>query len=130
MADAMRMVTSLLLLYFFLLPCLTNGSVALASTILSGKGPWCVARAEATREALQANIDYVCGFVGGACGAIQEGESCYSTDIVRQASYPMNAYFYYYGPTEMNCDFNGTGIIITFDPSHGNCVYPSRNMLD
>ncbi|KAG6491969.1 hypothetical protein ZIOFF_046915 [Zingiber officinale] len=61
----------------------------------------------------------------GACGAIQEGASCYTTDIVRRASYPMNAYFYMYGHKDINCYFNGTGRIVHDDPGYGNCVYPS-----
>ncbi|KAG6488851.1 hypothetical protein ZIOFF_050105 [Zingiber officinale] len=92
---------------------------------MSGKGPWCVANPNAQTEVLQANIDYVCGIVIGACGAIQEGASCYTTDIVRRASYPMNAYFYMYGHKDINCYFNGTGRIVHDDPGYGNCVYPS-----
>ncbi|XP_042409884.1 glucan endo-1,3-beta-glucosidase 13-like [Zingiber officinale] len=99
---------------------------ALAATISSGRGPWCVAKPEAPREALQANIEYVCGGAIGDCSAIQEGASCYSTDIVRQASYAMNSFYYAKGGhRSINCFFNETGTKVRDDPSYGNCVYPS-----
>ncbi|KAG6489000.1 hypothetical protein ZIOFF_050258 [Zingiber officinale] len=100
--------------------------VALAATISSGRGPWCVAKPEAPREVLQANIEYVCGGAIGDCSAIQEGASCYSTDIVRQASYAMNSFYYAKGGhRSINCFFNETGTKVRDDPSYGNCVYPS-----
>ncbi|XP_042409883.1 major pollen allergen Ole e 10-like [Zingiber officinale] len=101
-------------------------AAALAATISSGRGPWCVAKPEAPREVLQANIEYVCGGAIGDCSAIQEGASCYSTDIVRQASYAMNSFYYAKGGhRSINCFFNETGTKVRDDPSYGNCVYPS-----
>ncbi|KAG6491968.1 hypothetical protein ZIOFF_046914 [Zingiber officinale] len=83
---------------------------------MAGKGPWCVAKPQITREALQANIDYVCGFAGWVCDKIQKGAPCYSTSIIRQASYAMNAYFFVFGPKGIDCDFNGTARIVHVDP--------------
>ncbi|KAG6492121.1 hypothetical protein ZIOFF_047071 [Zingiber officinale] len=103
-----------------------KSQAALAATISSGRGPWCVAKPEAPREVLQANIEYVCGGAIGDCSAIQEGASCYSTDIVRQASYAMNSFYYAKGGhRSINCFFNETGTKVRDDPSYGNCVYPS-----
>lgn len=78
---------------------------------------WCVPRSEASDEALQRNIDYVCS-VGVDCGPIQYGGPCFSPDTVRShASYSMNLYYRTFGMFDFDCDFNHTGLITTVDPS-------------
>ncbi|KAG6491962.1 hypothetical protein ZIOFF_046908 [Zingiber officinale] len=69
----------------------------------------------ATTEKLQANIQYACSIAD--CSVIQVGGPCYSTDIFRQASYAMNAYYNVVGHAEFNCYFNGTGAFILKDAS-------------
>ncbi|XP_042415001.1 glucan endo-1,3-beta-glucosidase 7-like [Zingiber officinale] len=141
MADTMRKKTSLLLLSFFLLQCLTNtssisnsvynhtpsGSVTLAVTISSGRGPWCLPLQGLTSEELQANIQEACRRPGRAdCSPIQKGGPCYLPDtLFGHASYAMNAYYYANGKKENNCYFNATATFIWKDPSYENCVYPS-----
>lgn len=81
---------------------------------------WCVPRVDASEEALQANIDFVCG-LGLDCKPIQEGGPCFEPDDVRShASFGMNAYFQTYGQHDYNCDFRGTGYITPVDPSKSN----------
>lgn len=85
----------------------------------SGGGQqWCVAKAGATRQALQSNIDYACNQAGVDCGAIQAGGSCFKPDTVEShAAYAMNAYFQAAGRHDFNCDFGQTGTITADDPS-------------
>ncbi|TYJ97403.1 glucan endo-1,3-beta-glucosidase [Cucumis melo var. makuwa] len=85
---------------------------------------WCVPKTDASDEALQKNIDYVCSS-GVDCGPIQEGGACYDPNTVRShASYAMNAYFQTAGRHDFNCDFNHTAILTFTDPSYEACSYP------
>ncbi|XP_038895705.1 glucan endo-1,3-beta-glucosidase isoform X2 [Benincasa hispida] len=85
---------------------------------------WCVPKTDASDEALQKNIDYVCSS-GVDCGPIQEGGACYDPNTVRShASYAMNAYFQTAGRHDFNCDFNHTAILTSTDPSYETCSYP------
>lgn len=84
---------------------------------------WCVAKGDASAEALQANIDYACSN-GVDCRAIQLGGSCFLPNTLHShASYAMNAYYQSHGRSDFNCDFSKTGIIATSDPSSGGCKY-------
>lgn len=83
----------------------------------SAETKWCVPRSNSSDAALQKNIDYVCSN-GVDCKPIQEGGPCFQPNTVRShAAYVMNAYFQDHGPQDINCDFNGTGIVTTTDPS-------------
>lgn len=78
---------------------------------------WCVAKANASDEALQGNIDYVCSS-GIECGPIKEGGACYNPNDVRShASFAMNAYYQASGRHDFDCNFNNTGVLTTTDPS-------------
>lgn len=84
---------------------------------------FCVAKAEASDAALQANIDYVCS-KGADCKPIQAGGACFDPNSVRaHAQFIMNSYYQTNGRNAFNCDFSGTGVITTNDPSYGNCKY-------
>ncbi|CAI9092402.1 OLC1v1027630C1 [Oldenlandia corymbosa var. corymbosa] len=85
---------------------------------------WCVPRAGATDAALQNNINYVCS-QGLDCRPIQQGGTCFNPNTVRShAAYLMNLWFQTKGTTLQNCDFSGTGDIVTDrDPSYGACKY-------
>ncbi|KAL0542510.1 hypothetical protein IC582_022624 [Cucumis melo] len=92
------------------------------STVSESKR-WCVPKTEASVEALQRNIDYVCG-LGLDCGPIQENGPCYAPNTVRgHAAYVMNAYFQATEGKEFDCDFDQTGALTTVDPSYGKCRY-------
>ncbi|KAK1265725.1 Glucan endo-1,3-beta-glucosidase [Acorus gramineus] len=91
----------------------------------SGGKKWCVARGDAGADVLQSNIDYACGH-GADCAGIQAGGACYQPDtLLAHASYAMNAYYQASGRNDFDCDFAGTGIITTADPSYGVCEYRS-----
>ncbi|KAM5556373.1 glucan endo-1,3-beta-glucosidase-like [Rosa sericea] len=89
---------------------------------VAGGKKWCVAKPGASPQALQANIDYVCG-KGVDCKPIQAGGVCFSNDLAGRASYLMNAYYHANGLHDFNCDFSGSGQITTLNPSRGKCTY-------
>ncbi|KAM2202499.1 hypothetical protein ACFX1R_002208 [Malus domestica] len=87
----------------------------------SGK-KWCVAKPGATDQALQSNIDYICG-TGVDCKSVQPGGACFDNNVRARASYLMNTYYQANGLHDFNCDFSGSGQITTTDPSRGSCKY-------
>ncbi|CAL9098211.1 unnamed protein product, partial [Musa textilis] len=85
---------------------------------------WCVARADASAAALQANIDYACGSGGANCKPIQDGGACfYPNTLLSHASYAMNAYYQAAGLHDFNCDFGHTGVLTSADPSEYSCPF-------
>ncbi|KAF5743447.1 O-Glycosyl hydrolases family 17 protein [Tripterygium wilfordii] len=88
-----------------------------------GLTKWCLPRTGADMEALQRNIDYVCG-LGMDCGAIKEGGECFLPNTVpAHAAYAMNVYYQASGKNDYDCDFEETGAITNVDPSYGMCKY-------
>ena len=82
----------------------------------SGGGKWCVAKAGADATTLQNNINYACGFVD--CKPIQSGGGCFDPNNVQShASFVMNAYYQANGRHDYDCDFKGTGMVTSSDPS-------------
>ncbi|KAJ0733817.1 putative glucan endo-1,3-beta-D-glucosidase [Helianthus annuus] len=54
---------------------------------------WCVVRSEASREALQAALDYACG-TGDDCGSLQLFGLCFLPNTIQaHASYAFNRYY-------------------------------------
>ncbi|EEF29526.1 Glucan endo-1,3-beta-glucosidase precursor, putative [Ricinus communis] len=100
-----------------------KGPTAPAPSSSQGK-KWCVPKSDASEDALQKNIDYVCS-TGVDCRAIQAGGPCFDPNTVRShASYAMNAYYQTFGRQDYNCDFNHTGRLTNSDPSYEACSYP------
>ncbi|PNT70656.1 PLASMODESMATA CALLOSE-BINDING PROTEIN 2 isoform X2 [Brachypodium distachyon] len=91
-------------------------------------GSWCVANPSAGAAVLQVALDYACGPQGGAdCSAIQPGGGCAIPDTVRDhASYAFNSY-YQKNPVQTSCDFAGSAILTTTDPSTSSCKYPATS---
>ncbi|KAL0412862.1 UNVERIFIED_CONTAM: Glucan endo-1,3-beta-glucosidase 1 [Sesamum radiatum] len=84
---------------------------------------WCVARSGVPETALQAALDYACGFGGADCSAIQEGASCYNPNSLQyHASYAFNSYFQR-NPLQTSCDFGGSAAITNVNPSTGSCIF-------
>lgn len=80
------------------------------------QGKWCVASPWASDEQLQANIDFACGKID--CSIVKSGGACFDPNTVKNcASVAMNLYYQQTGEADMSCDFNGTGNIVTNDPS-------------
>ncbi|KZV34861.1 hypothetical protein F511_00763 [Dorcoceras hygrometricum] len=91
----------------------------------SAAATWCVARSDASDQALQTALDYACG--GGAdCAPLQSSGLCYLPNTVQaHASYAFNSYYQRKGGAPGSCSFAGTASIAQTDPSYGSCVYPS-----
>ncbi|KAG4130986.1 hypothetical protein ERO13_D09G180300v2 [Gossypium hirsutum] len=89
----------------------------------SSKGKqWCLPKTGADDNALQRNIDYVCG-LGLDCGPIQQHGACFLPNTVRaHAAFAMNLYYQSTG-NDSDCGFDQTGAITNVDPSYGKCQY-------
>ncbi|KAI3465916.1 hypothetical protein Pfo_022579 [Paulownia fortunei] len=93
----------------------------------SSTGSWCVASQSVSQTALQVALDYACGYGGADCSAIQPGGSCFSPITVRDhASYAFNSY-YQKNPIPTSCNFGGSAVTTSTDPSYGTCQYPSTS---
>ncbi|KAJ8773996.1 hypothetical protein K2173_009427 [Erythroxylum novogranatense] len=89
------------------------------------EGNWCVARSDATNQALQTALDYACAS-GADCTPIQSNGLCFLPNTLQaHASYSFNSYFQRKAMSPGSCDFSGTAIVARTDPSYGSCVYPS-----
>ncbi|KAJ3686303.1 hypothetical protein LUZ61_015467 [Rhynchospora tenuis] len=90
---------------------------------------WCVAKNNAQDDVLQAAIDWACGPGGADCKPIQQGGSCFDPDDIQShASYAFNDYFIKNGGAEAACNFSGTAALISLNPGHGSCQFPSRSV--
>uniref|UniRef100_A0A7C8ZG48 DNA-directed RNA polymerase n=1 Tax=Opuntia streptacantha TaxID=393608 RepID=A0A7C8ZG48_OPUST len=89
------------------------------------EGMWCVARSDASEEALQRGLDYACA-AGADCVPIQENGMCYLPNTLQaHASYAFNSYYQRSNMAPASCDFSGIATLAKTDPSYGSCVYPA-----
>ncbi|XP_057415907.1 PLASMODESMATA CALLOSE-BINDING PROTEIN 1-like [Lotus japonicus] len=95
--------------------------------IVCGQGAtWCVARSDASNDALQTALDYACGVGGADCFPLQPDQLCFLPNTIQaHASYAFNSFYQRKTRAPGSCDFSGTATIATTDPSYGSCVYPS-----
>ncbi|KAJ4727897.1 Glucan endo-1,3-beta-glucosidase [Melia azedarach] len=92
----------------------------------NGEVTWCIAKPSTEDERLNLNIDYSCRQSGVDCKPIQPGGSCFSPNsAISHASFAMNLFYKSAGKNYWNCHFNGTGLIVTQNPSVGTCNYPA-----
>ncbi|KAG9456394.1 hypothetical protein H6P81_000902 [Aristolochia fimbriata] len=90
----------------------------------TGVGFFCVANSNATSDALLTGLNWACGAGNANCSAIQEGQPCYDPNTVdNHASYAYNDYYHRTVATGGTCDFGGTGMITSNDPSYGSCIF-------
>ncbi|XP_038887352.1 major pollen allergen Ole e 10-like isoform X2 [Benincasa hispida] len=93
----------------------------------SSGASWCIASQSASQKALQIALDYACGYGGTDCSAIQAGQSCYNPNTIHDhASYAFNSY-YQKNPVPNSCNFGGTAVITSTDPSTMACQYTSTS---
>lgn len=89
----------------------------------SGQSLWCVAKPTVPNPVLQHAMDYACG-AGADCKSIQPNGLCYSPDtMVAHASFAFNSYWQKNKNIGGTCDFGGTGMLITMDPSYERCHF-------
>ncbi|WVZ23348.1 hypothetical protein V8G54_001892 [Vigna mungo] len=104
--------------------------VGVQNVVGQGTASWCVARSDASNDALQTALDYACG-AGADCLPLQAEGLCFLPNTIQaHASYAFNSYYQRRARAPGSCDFAGTATIATSDPSYGSCVYPSTARED
>lgn len=99
------------------------------NTTFLGGTTWCVASAGASQKDLQNALDWACGLGMTDCSAIQEGGACYQPDtLLSHASYAFNSYFQQNGNSDIACNFGGTAVVTSRDPSKSS-LSPSQSLL-
>ena len=105
------MAVPVLMLVLFFLSLLVNGFLVVQGT------SWCVARSDASNQALQTAIDYACGS-GADCSPIQSSGLCFLPNTIQaHASYAFNSYYQRRAMAPGSCDFSGTATVAKTDPS-------------
>ncbi|KAL8033151.1 hypothetical protein ABFX02_13G143000 [Erythranthe guttata] len=78
---------------------------------------WCVAKASVPDPIILEAMNYACGS-GADCDQIQPSGSCFSPNtLFAHASYAFNSYWQRTKVAGGTCDFGGTAILVTVDPS-------------
>ncbi|CAL9056318.1 glucan endo-1,3-beta-D-glucosidase isoform X2 [Musa acuminata AAA Group] len=110
---------------FLSLPALYLALLLLLSVPLAraqGQKTWCVAKPSSDEATLTANLNYACSQVD--CSILQRGCGCFYPDnLISHASIAMNLYYQSRGRNYWNCYFKNSALVVTTDPSFGNCVY-------
>lgn len=108
-----------------------NGS-AVYNLIFSGSGQnrsnssgtFCVAKANADSNKLQDGLNWACGQGQANCSAIQQGQPCYLPSTLQyHASFAYNDYYQKRSSVGGTCNFGGTAMLTSDDPSQGSCIY-------
>lgn len=108
-----NLLPSNLFFIFFAIHVL-GGAVFLAVAV---EGNWCVARSDASNQALQTALDYACSS-GADCTPLQSNGLCFLPNTIQaHASYAFNSYFQRKGMAPGSCDFSGTATVAKTDPS-------------
>ncbi|MCL7044241.1 hypothetical protein MKW94_009600 [Papaver nudicaule] len=107
-------------------------------TLLSGSGvvlakdtpTYCVVKSFGTdQNVVLAALNWVCARVD--CSPLSQGGHCYNPDTVSaHASYAFNEYYHLSGMLTGTCDFNGTAMVTTTNPSHGTCTFSDHRSVD
>jgi hypothetical protein len=78
---------------------------------------WCVAKPTVPDPIIQFAMDYACGS-GADCKSIQPNGSCFQPNtLLAHASYAFNSYWQNTKIGGGTCDFGGTAMLVTVDPS-------------
>ena len=94
-------------------------TIMMGSNILLGvEGAyWCVARSDASNQALQTALDYACAS-GADCTPLLSNGLCFLPNTIQaHASYAFNSFFQRKAMAPGSCDFSGTATIAQTDPS-------------
>ncbi|XP_028778471.1 leucine-rich repeat extensin-like protein 3 [Neltuma alba] len=86
-------------------------------------GHWCVAKPTVPDAIIKQAMDYACGS-GADCKEIQPNGPCYEPNsMLAHASYAFNSYWQNRKASGGTCDFGGTAMLVTVDPSFGKCHF-------
>ncbi|KDP42773.1 hypothetical protein JCGZ_00472 [Jatropha curcas] len=84
---------------------------------------WCVAKPTVPSPIIQQALDYACGS-GADCKSIQPNGPCFQPNtVIAHASYAFNSYWQKSKAAGGTCDFGGTAMLVTIDPSVNNCNF-------
>ncbi|KAL3627130.1 hypothetical protein CASFOL_028493 [Castilleja foliolosa] len=84
---------------------------------------WCVAKASVPDPIIQEAMNYACGS-GADCDQLQPSGSCFQPNtLFAHASYAFNSYWQRTKVTGGTCDFGGTAVLVTVDPSYDGCQF-------
>lgn len=79
---------------------------------------FCIVKEGADSDKLQDGLNWACGQGQANCSAIQSGQTCYLPDTLQNhASYAFNDYYQRMRSIGGTCDFDGTAMTTTADPS-------------
>lgn len=88
-----------------------------------GNGGWCVAKPMVPDLVMQEALDYACGS-SADCEPIKPNGPCYLPNtLLAHASYAFNSYWQKSKGNGGTCDFGGTAMLVTIDPSYGSCNF-------
>lgn len=78
---------------------------------------WCVAKPSVPDPIIQEAMNYACGS-GADCGPIQPSGPCFEPNsLFAHASYAFNSFWQRTKVAGGTCEFGGTGMLVTVDPS-------------
>ncbi|XP_039010147.1 extensin-like [Hibiscus syriacus] len=84
---------------------------------------WCVAKPSVPGPIMQEAMNYACAS-GADCDSIQPSGSCFEPNTVfAHASYAFNSYWQKTKVAGGTCEFGGTAILVTVDPSYDGCHF-------
>ncbi|CAL1385917.1 unnamed protein product [Linum trigynum] len=90
-----------------------------------GSNVWCVAKPSVSDSTLQRGLDYACG-MGADCKMIQPSAPCFQPNTVSaHSSFAFNSYWQKAKAAGGTCDFGGTAMLVSIDPSYSGCHFVS-----
>ncbi|KAH8948491.1 hypothetical protein BDL97_11G096400 [Sphagnum fallax] len=89
---------------------------------------WCVAKPNQASTTLQGALDWACGPLQGQgqvdCSPIQSTGACYNPNTLEDhCNWAFNSYYLLHSNLADPCDFAGSAVLTTIDPSTTGCVY-------
>lgn len=84
---------------------------------------WCVAKPAVPEPIIQEAMNYACAS-GADCNQIQPSGSCFQPNtLLAHASYAFNSYWQRTKVAGGTCEFGGTAMLVTVDPSYDGCYF-------
>ncbi|KAL7592233.1 hypothetical protein Lser_V15G35386 [Lactuca serriola] len=84
---------------------------------------WCVAKPSVPDPIIQEAMNYACGS-GADCESLQPNGECFQPDtLFAHASYAFNSYWQRTKVAGGTCEFGGSAMLVTADPSYDGCHF-------